>query len=228
MLLRILRSPWNSPLFLVPKKNRQFRSVIDFRRVNEVTEDKSFPLPVLKDLLMSLGQGNKYFSSLDLVSGYWKVPMVPESMAITAFSTPQGHYHWLCMPFGLKSAPITFQRRMNTIFAEEIGKNVYIYLDDVIICGNDPESHLDSLEAVLLRLRQAGLKAKLTKCEFLKSKIQFLGHVVDGNGIRVNDDKISCIKHFPQPKTTENVRSFLVCVDITGHSLRDFQLLLPL
>ena len=87
--------------------------------------------------------------------------MAPESRAITAFSTPQGHYHWLRMPFGLKSAPITFQRMMNTIFAEEIGKNVYIYLDDVIIYGKDTESHLDSLEAVLLRLRQAGLKAKL-------------------------------------------------------------------
>ncbi len=96
------RSPWNSPLFLVPKKNGQFRPVNDFRRVNEVTEDERFPLPVLKDLLMSL-------SSLDLVSGYWQVPMAPESRAITAFSTPQGHFHYKRMPFGLKSAPITFQ-----------------------------------------------------------------------------------------------------------------------
>ena len=103
-------------IVLGSEENGQFRPVFDFRHVNEVTENERFPLPVLKDLLMSLGQGNKYFSSLDLVSGYWQIPMAPESRAITAFSTP----HWLRMPFGLKSAPITFQRMMNTIFAEEI------------------------------------------------------------------------------------------------------------
>ena len=107
-------------IVLGSEENGQFRPVFDFRHVNEVTENERFPLPVLKDLLMSLELGNKYFSSLDLVSGYWQVPMAPESRAITAFSTPQGHYHWLRMPFGLKSAPITFQRMMNTIFAEEI------------------------------------------------------------------------------------------------------------
>lgn len=203
------RSPWNSPLFLVPKKNGQFRPVIDFRQVNEVTEDERFPLPVLKDLLMSLGQGNKFFSSLDLVSGYWQVPMAPESRAVTAFSTPQGHFQWKRMPFGLKSAPITFQRMMNTIFAEEIGKDVYVYLDDVIICGKDLRSHLGSLESVLLKLRDSGLKAKLTKCEFLKSRIKFLGHVVDGDGIHTVEDKILAVKNFPQPKNAENVRSFL-------------------
>ncbi len=119
------QSPWNSPLFLVPERNGQFRPVIDFRHVNEVTEDERFPLPVQKDLLMSLGRGNKFFSSLDLVSGYWQVPTAPESRAVTAFSTPQEHFHYKRMPFGLKSAPSTFQRMMNTIFAEEIVKNVY-------------------------------------------------------------------------------------------------------
>ena len=98
---------------------------------------------------------------------------------------------------------------MNTIFADQLGKNVYAYLDDVIICGKDSKSHLDSLKAVLLKLRQAGLKAKLSKCEFLKSKIQFLGHVVDGDGIHTMEDKIKAVKNFPQPKTAENVRSFL-------------------
>ncbi len=202
------RSPWNSPLFLVPKKNGQFRPVIDFRRVNEVTEDERFPLPVLKGLLLSLGRGNKFFSGLDLVSGYWQVPMAPESRAITAFSTPQGHFHYKRMPFGLKSAPITFQRMMNTIFAEEMSKNVYAYLDDVIICGKNSKSHF-SLEVVLLKLIESGLKAKLTKCEFLKSKIKFLCHVVDGDGIHTVENKILPVKNFPQPKDVESVRSFL-------------------
>ncbi len=102
------KSPWNSPLFLVPKKDGQFRPVIDLRKVNEVTEDDRFPLPVLSNLLMSLGDGNKFFSSLELLSGYWQVPLAPESREITAFGTLNGHFEWLCMPFGLKSAPITF------------------------------------------------------------------------------------------------------------------------
>ncbi len=102
-------SPWNSPLFLVPKKNKSFRPVIDFRRVNEVTVDDHYPLPVLKDLLMSLGRGNNIFSSLDLISGYWQVPLAPASREVTAFSTPSGHYEWLKMPMGLKGASLTFQ-----------------------------------------------------------------------------------------------------------------------
>ncbi len=203
------RSPWNSPLFLVPKKDGQYRPVIDFRKVNEVTEDDRYPLPVLSDLLMSLGQGNKIFSSLDLLSGYWQVPLAPESREVTAFSTPTGHFEWLRMPFGLKSAPITFQRMINTLFADMLGKDVYAYLDDIIICSKNGDIHLPDLEAVLLKLKEAGLKANLTKCEFLKAKITFLGHTVDANGTHTMDDKISAIKKFPQPRTVENVRSFL-------------------
>ncbi len=103
------KSPWNSPLYLVLKKDGQFRPVIDFRKDNEVTEDDRFPLPVLSDLLMSLGHGSKFFSSLDLLSGYWQVPLAPKSREITTFSTRNGHFECLRMPFGLKSAPMTFQ-----------------------------------------------------------------------------------------------------------------------
>ena len=203
------KSPWNSPLFLVPKKDGTYRPVIDFRKVNEVTENDRYPLPVLKDLLMSLGKGNKMFSSLDLLSGYWQVPMAPESREVTAFSTPQGHYEWLRMPFGLKSAPITFQRMINTLFADLLGKHVYAFLDDIIISSENWESHIKTLEEVLLRLKEAGLKAKLTKCEFLKRKITFLGHEVDGDGIHTMSDKVKAVQKFPQPKNVENVRSFL-------------------
>ncbi len=194
---------------LVPKKDGRFRPVIDFRKVSEETEDERYPLPVLGNLLMSLGQGNTIFSSLDLLSGYWHVPLATESRDITAFSSPSGHFEWLRMPFGLKTAPIIFQRLINILFSDMIGKEIYVYLDDFIICSNDGDSHLARLEAVLLKLREATLKDKLTKCEYLKPKITFLGHTVDGDGIHTMDDKISAIKNFPQPQTVENVRSFL-------------------
>ncbi len=155
-------------MFLVPKKDGSFRPVIDFRKVNEVTEDDRYPMPVLGDLLMSLEQGNTIFSSLDLLSGYWQVPMAAESREIIAFCTPSGHFEWLRMPFGLKTAPTTFQRIINTLFSDLIGKGIYAFLNASIICSKDGDSHLAKLEAVLLKLREAGLKAKLTKCKFLK------------------------------------------------------------
>ena len=202
-------SPWNSPLFLVPKKDGTHRPVIDFREVNKVTETDRFPLPLLQDILRSLGHGNQIFSTLDLLSGYWQVPMAPDSREITAFSTPSGHFEWLRMPFGLKNAPITFQRMINTIFSGMIGNNFFAYLDDLIVCSKDAESHFHSLETVFQKLRDAGLKAKLVKCEFLKSKISFLGHTVDAEGIHTADDKVLAVKNFPQPGNVENVRSFL-------------------
>ncbi len=144
--------------------------------------------------------------------------MAAESREITAFSTPSSHFEWLRMPFGLKTAPITFQRMISTLFSDLIGKGVYAYLDDLIICSKDGDSHLAKLEAVLLKLREAGLKAKLTKCEFLKSKITFLGHTVDGDGIHTMDDKISAIKNFRNPKTSRMFSLFWGCVAIIGLS----------
>ncbi len=111
-------------------------------------------------------------------------------------------------------APITFQRMINTLFSDLISKGVNAYLDDLIICSKDGDSNLAKLEAVLLKLREAGLKAKLTKCEFLTSKIFFLGHTVDGDGNHTMDDKISAIKNSPQPQSVEKARSFL---GLCGH-----------
>ncbi len=162
------------------------------------------------------------FTSLDLVSGYWQLPMVPESREITAFSTPNGHYEWTRMPFGLKGAPLTFQRTMNHIFGDLLGKEVYIYLDDIIIASKDITSHMTTLRLVLDRLKEVGLKIKLTKCEFLKQKIKFLGHMVDELGIHTVDDKIDAVSHFPQPKSVDNVRSFLGLAGYYRPFIRNF------
>ncbi len=177
------RSPWNSPLFLVPRKDGNFRPVIDFHRLNAATQGEQFPLPVLSELLMNLGEGNKFFSSLDLLSSYWQVPMDPESRKLTAFSTNDGHCEWLRMPFGLKTAPMTFQRMITMLLGDLKGKNIFAYLDDAIITSPDADSHLTSLKAVLNLLSTAGLKVKLFKCEFLKNRICFLGHQVDSSGM---------------------------------------------
>ncbi len=208
-ILQHSTSPWNSPLFLVPKKDGQFRPVIEFRNVNEATEDDRYPLPVHSDLLMNLGQGNTIFSSLDLLYGYWQVHMAQEARAITAFSIPSGHFEWLRMPFGLKTASITFQRLMNTLLGDLLEKDVFTYFDDLIICSKDADSHFASLKAVLDKLPTAGLKFKLSKCAFLKAKVSFLDHMVDSTGIHTQADKTEAIKNFPQPRSIEKVLSFL-------------------
>ncbi len=121
---------------------------------------------------MNLGEGNKFFSSLDLLSGYWQVPMEPESRKLTAFSTNDGHFEWVRVPFGLKTAPITFQRMIITTLVGDLKtRYIFAYFDNIIIASPDEDSHLACLEAVLDRLRTAGLKVKLSKCEFLKKKI---------------------------------------------------------
>ena len=202
-------SPWNSPMFLVGKKDGSYRPVIDFRKVNALTVPDHYPLPVLSDLLQSLGSSNTVFSSIDLLSGFWQIPLDAKSREITAFSTPFGHYEWLRLPMGLRNAPLTFQRMVNSLFAGVIGNGLFVYLDDLIVVSKDMASHFRNLDLVFSRLREAGLKAKLSKCNFLKSRIEFLGHVVDGDGIHTVDSKIKAVKHFPTPKTVENVRSFL-------------------
>ncbi len=179
-------SPWNSPLLLVPKKDGTFRPVIDFRCLNSITQGGQFPLPVLSDFLMNLGEGNKFFSSLDLLSSYWQVPKDPESRKFTSFSPKDGHFEWLRMPFSLKTAPMTFQRMIRMLLGDLKSKNIFAYMDDVIIASPDTDSHLASFEAVFDRLHTVGLKVKLSKCEFLKNRIRFLGYEVDSSGIQSN------------------------------------------
>ncbi len=135
--------------------------------------------------------------------------MAPESREVTAFSTPNGNFEWTRMPFGLKGARLTFQRTMNNISVDILGNFVYIYLDDIIIASKDTMSRMETLKSVLKRLQDVGLKLKLTKCEFIKPRIKFLRHEVDEQGIHTVDEKIAVVAKFPQPKTVENVRSFL-------------------
>ncbi len=202
-------SPWNSPLFLVPKKDGTYRPVIDFRKVNALTVPDHYPLPVLSELLQLTGKLNTVFTSLDLLSGFWQISMDDKSRKVTAFSTPAGHYEWLRLPMRLRNASLTFQRMVNTLFSGVVGKGLFVYLDDLIVVSKDLDSHLQKFSLVFQKLKQAGLKAKLTKCEFLKSRIEFLGHLVDGDGIHTVDSKITAVQKFPTPKSVENVRSSL-------------------
>ncbi len=129
-----------------------------------------------------LRKRKKNVLNLDVLRGYWQLPMAPESREVTAFSTPNGHFECTRMPFGLKGAPLTLQRIMSNIFGDMLGNSVYIYLDDIIIASKDATFHMETLKSKLKRLQNVGLKLKLIKCEFLKPRIKFLGHEVDKRG----------------------------------------------
>lgn len=213
-IIRHSESPWASPVHLVPKKMDQsgiqkWRMVIDYRRLNENTKSDKFPLPNIEELFSKL-QGNKYFTTLDLTSGYHQIRMDPNSIEKTAFSTADGHYEFLRMPFGLKNAPATFQRMMNNTLKQEIARNIcLVYLDDIIIYSKTKQEHINKLQQVFESLRKANLKVNKNKCVFMQEEIEFLGHVLNKDGLKPNQKKIEAIQKFPVPKTLKEIRAFL-------------------
>ena len=165
-------SPWNSAIVLVKKKDNSLRFCIDFRGLNALTKKDSYPLPNIDSVLTSLN-GKSIFSSIDLASGYWQIKMHPDSREKTAFSAMGRHYEWLVMPFGLTTAPATFQRLMNEILGDL--PFVIIYLDDILVCSKSISEHIEHLSIVFKRLKSAGLKMKPSKCSFGTPKSDISG-----------------------------------------------------
>lgn len=207
-IIRPSQSPWNSPIVVVAKKNGDIRMCVDFRRLNAVTQRPIFPIPDAHQLFDAL-DGANVFSTLDLSQGYHQVPVAEEDILKTAFTTRKGQFEYLRMPFGLCSAPATFQRLMHTVLKTENWIKCLIYLDDVLIFGRTAEEHLERLRAVLQRMREAGLKLSPEKCHFFQQKVEYLGHVISGEGIRTSPDKIDKVRNWPSPVNAENLRSFL-------------------
>ncbi|XP_036150748.1 uncharacterized protein LOC118648534 [Monomorium pharaonis] len=206
-------SPYNSPLWIVPKKadskgNKRWRLVIDFRSLNEKTLGDAYPLPNITEILDQLGSA-KYFSVFDLASGFHQIPMHESDAPKTAFSTPFGHYEYKRMPFGLKNAPATFQRLMDLVLSGLQGITLFVYLDDVVIYASSLKEHKKKFNQLAERLRQANLKLQPDKCEFLRKEVTYLGHVINENGVKPDPKKIEAVMHFPHPKNTKNIREFL-------------------
>lgn len=191
-VIRPSESPWSSPVLLAKKKSGEWRFCIDFRKINEMTKRDVYPLPRINDLLDML-KGAKFFSSIDLASGYWQVPLAEESKEVTLFRTANGHYEFNVLPFGLTNAPAMFQRMMDQVLNDKIGHGVLVYLDDVLIFGNSFEEHQRNLKDVLTLLNKRNLKCKADKCFFGIKTIRFLGHIVNTEGIGPDPDKIKAI-----------------------------------
>jgi hypothetical protein len=175
----------------------------------QVTVKDAFPLPQVADLVDSLS-GHRYFSTLDLASGYWQVPMEESSQEKTAFVIPGGgHFEFLRMPFGLTNAVPTFQRLMSVVLEGLLPLRCLVYLDDVLVIGRSFEQHLENLEAVLEAISKAGLKVKPSKCHFAQSSVDFLSFIISDSGLAPDCKKVEAISRYPTPKNLTELRRFL-------------------
>lgn len=212
-IIKHSNSPYNAPIWVVPKKEdkegkKEWRIVLDYRKLNQVTREDKYPIPRIDDILDKLGRSN-YFSTLDLTKGFYQIEVDPDDREKTAFSTHNGHYEFIRMPFGLKNAPATFQRMMNNVLKEHINKICIIYMDDILIFSTSLQEHINSLEKIFKTLRKANLKVSLNKSDFLKKETDFLGHIVSKEGIKPDPRKIEGIKKQTIPRTVKEIQSFL-------------------
>lgn len=219
-------SPWSAPVHLVPKKmdasnEKKYRLVIDYRKLNEITIDDKYPLPNITDLFDKLGR-SCYFSTLDLASGYHQIEVAEKDRQKTAFSTNAGHYEFTRMPFGLKTAPATFQRTIDNVLRGLQGIHCLVYLDDIIVYSSSLQEHLDKLRTIFDRLRKTNLKVQLDKSEFLRKEVLYLGHTITSNGLKPNNDKIKAVLNYPLPRTTTEIKSFLGLIGYYRRFIKDF------
>jgi hypothetical protein len=206
--IRPSSSPWGAPVLFVTKKDGSMRMCIDYRSLNEVTIKNKNPLPWIDDLFDQL-QGAKYFSKIDLRSGYHQLRIKEADVQKMAFVTRYGQYEFTVMPFGLTNAPAFFMNLMNKVFMEELDKFVIVFIDDILIYSKSREDHENHLQIVLGRHRAHQLYAKLSKCEFWLEKIAFLGHILTAEGIEVDPSKVEAVSKWKQPSNVSEVQSFL-------------------
>lgn len=207
-LIRKSKSPWGFPVHLVMKKNGTYRMVIDLRLLNDVTVKNAASLPRRSELFDRL-KGAKYFTKLDLRSGYNQIRMHPDSVPMTAINTYFGHYEFLVMPFGLTNAPATFMHLMQSCFAEQVNKFLIVFFDDILIYSKTKEEHVRHVREALEVLRKNQLYAQPSKCFFGQREVQFLGHKISSDGVAVDEGKIKAIMQWPVPTSVSALRSFL-------------------
>lgn len=212
-IIRPSSSSFGTALWCVPKKSDsqghpRWRLVLDFRALNEKTVQDAYPLPDITEIFDQVG-GARYYTVLDLASGFHKIKMDPRDAHKTAFSTPFGHFELVHMPFGLKNAPATFQRLMDNILRGMQGQSLFVYLDDIVVYANTLEEHDKKIKELFNRLRKANLKLQPEKCKLLKRQVSYLGHLLSEDGLSVDPEKVWSVKYFPTPLNVKNVRQFL-------------------
>ena len=220
-VIRKSTSPWASPIVLVKKKDGGVRPCVDYRKVNELVKPDGFPLPRIQDSLDAVA-GAELFSTFDLASGYFQIPLLEEDIPKSAFVCKYGHYEMTRMPFGLNNAASTFQRTMELALTNLQWLTCLIYIDDIIVFGKSFDEHMGRVEEVLKRLESAGLKLKPQKSQMLQREVVFLGHVISGEGVKPNPINIEKIVSWPKPKTAKQIKQLVAMGSYYRRYVRDF------
>ena len=221
-IIRESKSPWSSPVILVPKKDGTKRMVVDYRKLNKITEVEHWPLPLISDIFDRL-RGSEFYSALDLKHGYNQVRLSECSIPKSAFSTPDGHYEYLRLPFGLRNAPMEFCHIMHMILGHL--PFVEIYLDDVVIHSASFKSHLKHIAEVCKILKNADLKLNGGKCTWLRKEVKILGHLIIKKDLKMDPLKISAVKERREPSTVKELQSFLGLCNYYRRFIKDFSTL---
>ncbi|GJZ94588.1 putative nucleotidyltransferase, ribonuclease H [Tanacetum coccineum] len=206
--IRPSSSPWGAPVLFVKKKDGSFRMCIDYRELNKLTIKNRYPFPRIDDLFDQL-QGSQYFSKIDIRSGYHQLRVHEDDIPKTTFRTCYGYFEFTVMPFGLTDAPAIFMDLMNRVCRPYLETFMIVFIDDILIYSKTREEHELHLGLVLELLKQEKLYAKFSMCELWLREVQFLGHVINGNGIHIDPSKIEAVKNWEAPRTSSKVRSFL-------------------
>lgn len=221
-------SPFAAPVTLAFKKEegRRSRLCIDFRELNKIVVPQSQPFPLIEDLMVKTRKC-KFFSTFDVNSAFWSIPVKIEDRPKTAFVTQNAHYQWTCLPFGLKTAPAIFQRILSTIIRKhKLSDFTVNYIDDILVFSETFEKHIEHLSLLLEAILKEGFKLKFTKCHFAQDSVKYLGHIIKNNTVTPLKDNLIAIKEFPIPKTQKNVRQFLGKINFYGKYVPNMSIIL--
>ena len=210
-LIEESHSPFAAPVTLAFKKedNRKSRLCIDFRDLNKIVIPQAQPFPLIEDLVLKT-RNCQFFSTLDINSAFWSIPLRIEDRHKTGFVTQEGHFQWTCLPFGLKTSPAIFQRILCNILRKYKLTNFAVnYIDDILIFSTNFDQHIQHLTQLLEAIATEGFRLKFTKCTFASDSVKYLGHIIQNNSVKPVKDNLISIQNFPVPKTQKNIRQFL-------------------
>uniref|UniRef100_A0A0K0FQK3 RNA-directed DNA polymerase n=1 Tax=Strongyloides venezuelensis TaxID=75913 RepID=A0A0K0FQK3_STRVS len=216
------QSPYLSRVVLVRKKDMKWRFVVDFRAINQLIKQQSHLIPRI-DRLIKEASGHKYYSVFDLKQGFHQIPLDEHSRRIAAFVTHRGIYQYKVMPIGLTGSPDKLQDIMNKVLSNI--PDCYIYLDDILTCFQDKKSHIRNIDNTLARIAEYNMKITLNKCKFGQKNAQYLGYIIDFDGIHSNPDKVKAITDKREPKTEKEIKSFLGAVSYFRRHIKNFSTL---
>ena len=207
-LIRKSYSPYAAPALLVPKSDGSWRMVVDYKKLNNITIKDNHPLPHMEQTIQRLGGGYKFFSTLDMKSGFWQIPIKDEDKHKTAFITPDGLYEWNVLAQGLKNSPPSFQRVMVEILAP-CRQFSLVYIDDIVVFSRSFDEHVDHMQQLLSILSTYNFQLNPPKCKLFQCQIEYLSHIISENGFRPNDEKIRSIVNLREPSTLVEANKFL-------------------